>query len=254
MIKEILHYAGPIVIGGVIGYITNYIAIRMLFKPYEAKYIGKWKVPFTPGIIPRRKDAFAEALGKAVFEKFFNWDDLELVFLSDSFCDQVCTQIISSLRAQNDSNETKELLNNMPEEVQKRITDAVVDYTYHTMIRAGYGGLARTVPGMLREMIEQKKIDISELSAAKLADIAFGEDDSKLREFLIKIYMRFMRENVRPIVESIDIVTQITSKMKMMTSREVESLALAFCARELKLVIWFGALLGAIIGIINIFL
>ena len=181
MIKEILHYAGPIVIGGVIGYITNYIAIRMLFKPYEAKYIGKWKVPFTPGIIPRRKDAFAEALGKAVFEKFFNWDDLELVFLSDSFCDQVCTQIISSLRAQNDSNETKELLNNMPEEVQKRITDAVVDYTYHTMIRAGYGGLARTVPGMLREMIEQKKIDISELSAAKLADIAFGEDDSKLR-------------------------------------------------------------------------
>ena len=254
MFKEILHYAGPIIIGGIIGYITNYIAIRMLFQPYEAKYIGKWHVPFTPGIIPRRKDAFAEALGQAVFEKFFNWDDLELVFLSDTFCDQVCTQIIDSLRAQKDSNETKEALNNMPEEVRKRLTDSVVDYTYHTMIRAGYGGLARTVPQMLREMIEMKKIDLSEFNGAKLVDMAFGDDDAKLREILTKVYMKFMRENVRPIVESVDIVTQITSKMKLMTSKEVESLALAFCARELKMVIWFGAFLGALIGIINIFL
>lgn len=254
MVRLILHYAGPIIIGGIIGYITNYIAIRMLFQPYEAKYIGKWHVPFTPGIIPRRKDAFAEALGQAVFEKFFNWDDLEQVFLSDTFCDQVCEQIISSLRAQKDSAQTKEALENMPEEVRKRLTDSVVDYTYHTMIRAGYGGLARTVPQMLRDMIEQKKIDISEFNGAKLLDMAFGDDDTNLREALKKIYMRFMRENVRPIVESIDIVTQITGKMKMLTPKEVESLALAFCARELKMVIWFGALLGALIGIINIFL
>ena len=249
-----LHYAGPIIIGGVIGYITNYIAIRMLFQPYEAKYIGKWRVPFTPGIIPRRKDAFAEALGQAVFEKFFNWDDLEEVFLSDTFSDRVVDQIAMSLRAGKDSSSTKEALEKMPEEVRTRLTDSVVDYTYHTMIRAGYGGLARTVPQMLREMIEKKKIDISEFSASKLVDMAFGDDDTNLKKALKEIYMRFMRENVRPIVESVDIVTQITGKMKMLTSKEVESLALAFCARELKMVIWFGAFLGAMIGIINIFL
>lgn len=249
-----LHYAGPILIGGIIGYITNYIAIRMLFQPYEAKYIGNWRVPFTPGIIPRRKDAFAEALGQAVFEKFFNWDDLEEVFLSETFSNRVVDQIVQSLRAGKDSSDTKEALEKMPEEVRKRLTDSVVDYTYHTMIRAGYGGLARTVPGMLREMIEQKKIDISQLSPAKLVDMAFGDDDSNLKNALKEVYMRFMRENVRPIVESVDIVTQITGKMKMLTSKEVESLALAFCARELKMVIWFGAFLGAVIGIINIFL
>lgn len=249
-----LHYAGPIIIGGIIGYITNYIAIRMLFQPYEAKYIGKWRVPFTPGIIPRRKDAFAEALGQAVFEKFFNWDDLEEVFLSDTFSNQVCEQIVASLRENKDSAQTKEYLEKMPGEVRARLTDSIVDYTYHTMIRAGYGGLARTVPGMLREMIEQKKIDLSEFNASKLVSMAFGDDNEALMGLLKEIYMRFMRENVRPIVESVDIVTQITGKMKMLTSKEVESLALAFCARELKMVIWFGAFLGAMIGIINIFL
>ncbi len=250
----ILHYIGPVVIGGVIGYITNYIAIRMLFQPYEAKYIGKWQIPFTPGIIPRRKDAFAEALGAAVFEKFFNWDDLELVFLSDAFCSQVCTQITESLRGQKDYRQAADMIEEMPETVRKKLEDTVVDYAYHTLIRSGYGGLARQIPPMLRDMIAKKQIDISQLNAAHILELVFADDDSALHGFLRKIYMKFMRENVRPIVESIDIVTQITGKMKLMSSKEVEGLALAFCARELKMVIWFGAFLGALIGAINIFI
>ena len=63
-----------------------------------------------------------------------------------------------------------------------------------------------------------------------------------------------MRKNVRPIVESIDIVTQITEKMNLMSAGEVESLVLDIVARELRMVVWFGALLGAVIGTVNIFL
>ena len=249
---NILHYiAGP-VLGAVIGYITNYIAIRMLFQPYEAKYIGSWKVPFTPGIIPRRKDAFAEALGQAVFEKFFNWDDLEQVFLSDTFCDRVCSQIIESLKNKS-QDDAKNALENMPEDVRARITDEICDYTHHSLIRAGYGGLARQVPPMLKDMIEQKKFNLSRFTPEHIMDVLYAGDETKLKEMLKKVYMDFMRTHVRPIVESVDIVTQITSKMKMMTSQEVESLALAFCARELKMVIWFGAFLGALIGVINVF-
>ncbi|MBR5756810.1 MAG: DUF445 family protein [Firmicutes bacterium] len=250
---NILHYiAGP-VLGAIIGYITNYIAIRMLFQPYEAKYILGHKVPFTPGIIPRRKDAFAEALGQAVFEKFFNWDDLEEVFLSDTFCDRVCSQIIESLKSK-DSSDAKKMMDEMPEEVRNRITDEICDYTHHSLIRAGYGGLARQVPPMLKDMINQKKFDLSRFTPEHIMDVLYAGDETQLKAMLKDVYMKFMREHVRPIVESVDIVTQITSKMKMMTSQEVESLALAFCARELKMVIWFGAFLGAVIGVINIFI
>ena len=250
---NILHYiAGP-VLGAVIGYITNYIAIRMLFQPYEAKYILGHKLPFTPGIIPRRKDAFAEALGQAVFEKFFNWDDLELVFLSDSFCDRVCSQIIESLKTKTNT-DAKKALDDMPDDVRDRITEEICDYTYHSLIRAGYGGLARQVPPMLRDMINQRKFDLSRFTPEHILDVLYAGDETALKDMLKGIYMDFMRIHVRPIVESIDIVTQITSKMKLMTSKEVESLALAFCARELKMVIWFGAFLGAVIGTINIFI
>ena len=62
MIKYIL----PPVLGAVIGYITNDLAIRMLFHPYKEIYIGKWHVPFTPGLIPAQKNRLAKSLGDVV--------------------------------------------------------------------------------------------------------------------------------------------------------------------------------------------
>jgi len=56
----------PPVIGSVIGYTTNWLAIKMLFRPHHAHYIGKLRLPFTPGVIPREKNRIAKSLGLAV--------------------------------------------------------------------------------------------------------------------------------------------------------------------------------------------
>lgn len=53
-------------IGAVIGGLTNHLAIKMLFRPHEAKYIGSWRVPFTPGLIPKRRDELAVQFGRTV--------------------------------------------------------------------------------------------------------------------------------------------------------------------------------------------
>lgn len=52
--------------GAIIGGATNYLAIKMIFKPYRAIYIGKWRLPFTPGLIPKRRGEMAEQMGKLV--------------------------------------------------------------------------------------------------------------------------------------------------------------------------------------------
>ncbi|MCW1927447.1 DUF445 domain-containing protein [Bhargavaea beijingensis] len=56
------------VIGAIIGGMTNHLAIKMLFRPHEAKYIGNWRVPFTPGLIPKRRDELARQFGRIVVD------------------------------------------------------------------------------------------------------------------------------------------------------------------------------------------
>lgn len=54
------------VIGGLIGLITNSLAIKMLFRPHRAVYIGRFHVPFTPGLIPKEKGRIAGAIGEVI--------------------------------------------------------------------------------------------------------------------------------------------------------------------------------------------
>ncbi|HCT63935.1 MAG TPA: hypothetical protein DIC60_01445 [Lachnospiraceae bacterium] len=54
------------VAGAIIGYFTNWLAIKMLFKPHKQLYIGKIKVPFTPGLIPKERERMAISLGDTV--------------------------------------------------------------------------------------------------------------------------------------------------------------------------------------------
>jgi uncharacterized membrane protein YheB (UPF0754 family) len=73
----------PPLVGGVIGYVTNWIAVKMLFRPLYPKYIGKWQLPFTPGIIPRRKDSLAKAIGQAVGSQLLTKEDIGAAFCGE---------------------------------------------------------------------------------------------------------------------------------------------------------------------------
>ncbi len=60
------HYLMPPLVGAFIGYMTNYVAIRMLFRPLRVWRVLGVRVPFTPGIIPARRDELAAKLGRTV--------------------------------------------------------------------------------------------------------------------------------------------------------------------------------------------
>ena len=83
MFLTIIHILGGPVIGAIIGAFTNYIAIKMLFRPLKEKRIGRFKVPFTPGVIPKHQEELAGALSKTVYQNFFTNNDIEGIFLSE---------------------------------------------------------------------------------------------------------------------------------------------------------------------------
>lgn len=76
----ILFLAG---VGAIVGAATNYMAIKMLFRPYKPIYFMRWRLPLTPGLIPKRRDVLAVQLGKTVSDYLLTPDTIKKKFLSE---------------------------------------------------------------------------------------------------------------------------------------------------------------------------
>ncbi|KEH98258.1 DUF445 domain-containing protein [Clostridium massiliodielmoense] len=64
------------IVGAIIGYITNWLAIKMLFRPHQEKRIFGFKIPFTPGLIPKEQKRIAKSVGNAVGEHLLTKDTM----------------------------------------------------------------------------------------------------------------------------------------------------------------------------------
>ncbi len=70
-------YITPPVAGGIIGYFTNDIAIKMLFRPYRAYYLFGRKLPFTPGLIPANQERLAKKISDTIMGSLLTPEALE---------------------------------------------------------------------------------------------------------------------------------------------------------------------------------
>ncbi|MEW8973650.1 MAG: DUF445 family protein [Tissierellaceae bacterium] len=61
-----MKYVIPMFVGAIIGYFTNWLAIKMLFKPHTERKIFGIKIPFTPGLIPKERYRISKSIGEAV--------------------------------------------------------------------------------------------------------------------------------------------------------------------------------------------
>ena len=87
---------GPI-IGSVIGYCTNYIAVKMLFYPRNEVKICGHKVPFTPGAIPKGKPRLAKSVGSIVANTLLTEEDIRQKILSPETEEAVVDKIMEEL-------------------------------------------------------------------------------------------------------------------------------------------------------------
>jgi uncharacterized membrane protein YheB (UPF0754 family) len=85
MIVKSLPYLAPPLLGAMIGYVTNYIAIRMLFRPLKAWRIFGLRVPLTPGIIPSKRDELARRIGDMVGSHLVTAEEVAGALQKESF-------------------------------------------------------------------------------------------------------------------------------------------------------------------------
>ncbi|MEN9203440.1 MAG: DUF445 family protein [Thermostichus sp. DG_1_6_bins_120] len=69
-------YIVPPLAGLVIGYFTNDIAIKMLFRPYRPYRVLGWRIPFTPGLIPQNQPRLAKQIANTIMGSLLTPEEL----------------------------------------------------------------------------------------------------------------------------------------------------------------------------------
>ncbi len=73
MLEEIIKFVVIVLIGGLIGWMTNKIAIKMLFRPVNPK---KFLFFTIQGVFPKRKDVMAERLADTIERELLSKENL----------------------------------------------------------------------------------------------------------------------------------------------------------------------------------
>lgn len=153
-------------IGAVIGYITNWIAVKMLFRPRKEVYLFGKRLPLTPGVIPKGKGRLAKAVGKAVQQQLLTEEVLREVLLSEEKKTVVHDAVSTWVERQKESEKTlrasaeqmfsEEKVEDFIESAEETVTDVV----FNRLLQMNVG-----------EIIADKVLEIAK---EKLRDSMFG--------------------------------------------------------------------------------
>ena len=284
--------AGPM-IGAVIGYCTNYIAVKMLFYPRnEVKFCGH-KVPFTPGAIPKGKPRLAKSVGSVVANTLLSEEDIKEKILSPETEEAVVDKIMAELsnkiyvemgRVCKNFEEYSALKTNLSNTFTGEIMESIgkIDLKNTVATEAGRIIKEKTAGTMLAMFLSDELIDsfIQPVGAELEAYIAEnGKDfvqkevnekimvfeqksilelcqemdveEGKIRESIRSVYRNASKDAVSGVLKNVDISTMIEEKINDMKTEELEKVVLAVMKKELDTIVNLGALIGFILGSLN---
>ncbi|MBN2857908.1 MAG: DUF445 family protein [Candidatus Delongbacteria bacterium] len=161
---EILKYILPPLIGALIGLFTNYIAIKMLFRPFNPVIIFGLRLPFTPGVIPKEHDKLAEKIGNTVGDHLLTNDSLHELFRKES----VRRKIYDAL--ENMYGQFGILSSFITSDIKKMISDKVIEM------------MDKELPAVLEELDirETVKTKVREFSLERLEEIILSVTRTQL--------------------------------------------------------------------------
>ena len=155
------------VIGAVIGGVTNHLAIKMLFRPLKPIYLWGKRLPFTPGLIPKRREDLAIQLGRTVVDHLLTAEGIRSKFKEPAFIKDMEAWAKSEVSVVLNSQKTlSEWLEGFgvseAEEKLKEKLNAFIEARYEDLLgQARSKTLGETLPEELLLKIDSKIPDFS---------------------------------------------------------------------------------------------
>ena len=288
------------ILGGIIGYITNDLAIKMLFRPRKSVYIEKYHVPFTPGLIPQQKSRIAKSIGKVISEQLLNADTLKSVILSPKTLANLRLKVTSFLNSMSkDARTIEEILElhfteaqiqdtttqverKAAEVISAKLLEAnvgqiVVDSGVQTILESENAnrfasfwrdtgiqtGIRKKLAEKINQIVEEKAPDIIYLELEKNKSLLletrvceiychYQDKQEQVVDYIMNLYVILLGDNLEKLLQAVNLEKIVVSKINSFDAEQLEAMIFGIMKRELKAIVYLGALLGFFMGFINL--
>jgi uncharacterized membrane protein YheB (UPF0754 family) len=287
---------GPIV-GALIGYVTNKIAVEMLFRPLKPIYIGKFHLPFTPGIIPKGQERLGKAIGNAVGNNLLTPAIIKETLLSEKIENDIVKHLdllFTNLSSDESSLEVKlqqSLGEAMTAQLESSIKQTLTQKVRHGLVAMNFGEIvagevlstvqAKVQGTMLAMMLNASTIApivdeikirvnqyIEEQGEEKVGGFVNEEfvsfmgqpissflmncNINELKQIILNLYRNLVNNYAEHLLGSLNLSKIVEEKVCAMETRELKDLVLSIMKKELGAVVNLGALIGFILGLLNL--
>lgn len=208
-----IDYIIPPVVGGLIGYWTNWLAIKMIFRPFEPKYILGHRLPFTPGLIPRNREDIVRKISQTIAFHLLNPDRMYRLFDNNSFKDSLhktADKIVD--RA----------MENITESLKKQITQ-------ETSIQF--------IQNFLNNLSDKLKEKVKSKIQHKMSESIETEID------------RYLKEDFITVLKDLDVEGLIYQTLMEVDIQTLEDIILGFSKKQLRYITNLGGVIGFFIGL-----
>jgi uncharacterized membrane protein YheB (UPF0754 family) len=311
--RDILFWIIPPVVGAIIGYVTNAVAIKMLFRPLkEVRLLGR-RIPFTPGILPRERHKLADSIGRMVEQELltsevlrerlardevregikdalgaytdkmlakplsfyveekaetsFPGDDLPLAelvsdFVNSDVFDSFLEEVIKNWALGPETSYSKDSVfetTDLSLWLKSRFRDlgGMLVPTARDLVKNGLvreiRNHARGEPSFYKRALEGVIEKYPGLSLGEF--ISLGNAKKKTVDlFLSEKAADTLDENVDGALSSVNVKALVSDRINSLDMLRVEKIVLDVMAGQLKWINFFGAILGALIGFVQVIL
>jgi uncharacterized membrane protein YheB (UPF0754 family) len=234
-------------IGAIIGYVTNFIAIKMLFRPYKSKKIAGITI-IPQGIIPKEKKNLAKNVANVVQNHLLDVDEIHKLLNSEKFQNEIKNMIsdkVDNFELPNIS----EFIKNNPQKVATNISEFVME-----MIKTKFPFAMAILNEEIIMTMVSENIDKLATKVDNMIDLEKVVDKEKIKQNLQKEAINFLEKESYEIIKNLKIGELVENKVNSFDEKRLEDMLFSLMEKHFKFINLAGAVLGAIIGLIQAFI
>lgn len=258
----------PLLVATLHGYGAAWLAVRMLFRPRRAYRVFGLRVPLTPGMLPKEREHFIASLATVISVRLLDVETVTDEIMKLNLESEITTLARREYMAHSQNETTIKVIAEHLRERLYHLRDSVearweIARALRKIVEEELGRRVSLLRRMLIDYIldDEAVYRIVGDSISKLADQIV--DSLYVRTTIIQAMAQIpepvgsstqtaaINSFVTLLSERLDVRAILVKRLSALSNEAIEQLILETAGREIRAIVWFGASIGLLVGILQ---